>query len=170
MTKNEFKDKIKALVKQVYSKDTPVNLDAPSEVDLDIAETFPVLGKFPDLKKIIVDLFTEQYELFIEDIQWVAPRPTTFRIVLANGESFFLHYTPRSWVATIEGKKYYLASLGEEEQAVQTLARILSYGQKAETTTAEGGTEEAGAETGTEEAGQEEVTPEETPAEETPAA
>jgi len=162
MTKNEFKDKIKALVKQVYSKDTPVNLDAPSEVDLDIAETFPVLGKFPDLKKIIVDLFTEQYELFIEDIQWVAPRPTTFRIVLANGESFFLHYTPRSWVATIEGKKYYLASLGEEEQAVQTLARILSYGQKAETTTAEGG-----AEADTEEAGQEEVTPEEeTPAEE----
>jgi hypothetical protein len=52
---------------------------------------------------------------------------------LANGESFFLHYTPRSWVATIEGKKYYLASLGEEQQAVQTLARILSYGQKAET-------------------------------------
>lgn len=166
MTKNEFKDKIKALVKQVYSKDTPVNLDAPSEVDLDIAETFPVLGKFPDLKKVIVELFTEQYELFIEDIQWVAPRPTTFRIVLANGESFFLHYTPRSWVATIEGKKYYLASLGEEEQAVQTLARILSYGQKAETSS----TEEAGAETGTEETGQEEVTPEETPAEETPTA
>jgi hypothetical protein len=83
---------------------------------------------------------------------------------LANGESFFLHYTPRSWVATIEGKKYYLASIGEEEQAVQTLARILSYGQKAETTT------ETGAEGGTEETGEEEVTPEETPAEETPAA
>ena len=135
MTASELKDKIKALAKQVYSKDMPVNLDASSEVDLDIGETFPVLGKFPNLKKVIVDLFTEQYELFIEDIQWVAPKPTTFRIILANGESFFLHYTPRSWVATIEGKKYYLASLGEEQQAVQTLARILSYGQKAETDT-----------------------------------
>lgn len=133
MTKNELKEKIKNLAKQVYSKDTPVNLDASSSVDLDTGETFPVLGKFPNLKRVIVDLFTEQYELFIEDIQWVAPKPTTFRIILANGESFFLHYTPRSWVATIEGKKYYLASLGEEEQAVQTLARILSYGQKAET-------------------------------------
>ena len=162
MTKNELKDKIKALVKQVYTKDAPVNLDAETNITLD-TETFPVLGKFPDLKQIIVDLFTKQYELFISDIQWVAPKPTTFRIILANGESFFLHYTPRSWVATIEGKKYYLASLGEEEQAVQSLARILSYGQKAETT-AEGGTEEAGAETGTEETGQEEVTPEETPA------
>jgi hypothetical protein len=160
MTASELKDKIKALAKQVYSKDTPVNLDAPSEVNLDVAETFPVLGKFPDLKQVIIDLFTKQYELFIEDIQWVAPRPTTFRIILANGESFFLHYTPRSWVATIEGKKYYLASLGEEEQAVQTLARILSYGQKAETTA------ETGAEGGTEETGQEEVTPEEPSAEE----
>jgi hypothetical protein len=119
----------------VYSKDMPVNLDASSNVDLDIGETFPVLGKFPNLKRVIVDLFTEQYELFIENIQWVAPKPTTFRIILANGESFFLHYTPRSWVATIEGKKYYLTSLGEEQQAVQTLARILSYGQKAETET-----------------------------------
>lgn len=163
MTKNELKDKIKALVKQVYRKDNHVDLDSNINIDLD-AEAFPVLGKFPDLKQIIVDLFTKQYELFISDIQWVAPKPTTFRIILANGESFFLHYTPRSWVATIEGKKYYLASLGEEEQAVQTLARILSYGQKAETT--EAGTEEAGAETGAEETGQEEVAPEETPAEE----
>jgi hypothetical protein len=163
MTKNELKDKIKNLVKQVYSKDMPVNLDTSGEIDLD-TEAFPVLGKFPDLKKVIVNLFTKQYELFISDIQWVAPRPTTFRILLANGESFLLHYTPRSWVATIEGKKYYLASIGEEEQAVQTLARILSYGQKAETN--EAGTEEAGAETGTEKTGEEEVTPEEPAAEE----
>lgn len=162
MTASELKDKIKALAKQVYQKDAPVNLDTSGEITLD-TETFPVLGKFPELKRIIINLFTRQYELFIEDIQWVAPRPTTFRILLANGESFLLHYTPRSWVATIEGKKYYLASLGEEEQAVQTLARILSYGQKAETTT------ETGAEGGTEETGQEEVTPEE-PAAKEPAA
>jgi hypothetical protein len=161
MTKNELKDKIKALVKQVYQKDTPVNLDSNVTIDLDV-EAFPVLGKFPDLKQIIIDLFTKQYELFISDIQWVAPKPTTFRILLANGESFLLHYTPRSWVATIEGKKYYLASLGEEEQAVQTLARILSYGQKEEPT-------EADTETGTEEPAAEEPSAEE-PAAEEPAA
>jgi hypothetical protein len=160
MTKNELKEKIKNLAKQVYSKDMPVNLDASSSVDLDVGETFPVLGKFPNLKKVIVDLFTEQYELFIEDIQWVAPKPTTFRIILANGESFFLHYTPRSWVATIEGKKYYLASLGEEQQAVQTLARILSYGQKAETD-AETSTEVSAEEPAAEEPAAEEPSAEE---------
>ena len=84
-------------------------------------------------------------------------------ILAINGESFLLHYTPRSWVATIEGKKYYLASIGEEEQAVQTLARILSYGQKAEVT--EVGTEEAGAETSTEEPAAEEPAAEEVPSE-----
>ena len=157
MTKNELKEKIKGLVKQVYSKDTPVNLDASGEITLD-TETFPVLGKFPELKTIIVNLFTKQYELFIEDIQWVAPRPTTFRILLANGETFFLHYTPRSWVATIEGKKYYLTNLGEEEQAAQTLARVLSYGQKAEATPDE--------ETSAETAEDPVETPEETPTEE----
>ena len=162
MTKNELKEKIKNLAKQVYSKDMPVNLDASSNVDLDIGETFPVLGKFPNLKKVIVDLFTEQYELFIEDIQWVAPKPTTFRIILANGESFFLHYTPRSWVATIEGKKYYLAALGEEQQAVQTLARILSYGQKSETETdTETSTEVSSGETEEEEPAAEEAPTEE---------
>ena len=161
MTTSELKDKIKVLVKQVYTKDTPVNVDSPSEIDLDIAETFPVLGKFPDLKKVIVDLFTKQYELFIEDIQWVAPRPTTFRILLANGESFLLHYTPRSWVATIEGKKYYLANLGEEEQAAQSLARVLSYGIKTEATP-EG---ETAAETSTETAEEPAETPEEPAAE-----
>jgi len=161
MTKNELKDKIKALVKQVYQKDTPVNLDSNVTIDLDV-EAFPVLGKFPDLKQIIIDLFTKQYELFISDIQWVAPKPTTFRILLANGESFLLHYTPRSWVATIEGKKYYLASLGEEEQSVQTLARILSYGQKEEPT-------ETDTETDTEEPAAEEPAAEE-PAAEEPAA
>lgn len=161
MTASELKDKIKALAKQVYSKDTPVDLDTPSQVDLDIAETFPVLGKFPDLKQVIIDLFTKQYELFIEDIQWVAPRPTTFRILLANGESFLLHYTPRSWVATIEGKKYYLASLGEEEQAAQSLARVLSYGIKTEATP-EG---ETAAETETETTTEPTETPEEPAAE-----
>ena len=162
MTASELKEKIKILAKQVYTKDTPVNVDSPSEINLDIEETFPVLGKFPDLKKVIIDLFTKQYELFIEDIQWVAPRPTTFRILLANGESFFLHYTPRSWVATIEGKKYYLANLGEEEQAAQTLARVLSYGIKTEATP-EG--ETAAETTDTETAAEPTETPEEPAAE-----
>ena len=148
MTKDELKEKIKVLVNQVYKPDF---LQAKDKISLD-APKFPVLEKFPTLKNVVINLFTTQYEVFIQDIQWVAPRPTTFRMILTNGEQFFIHYTPRSWIATIEGKKYYLANIGEEEQAVQSLARVLSYGQKA----------------GTEAAGETVATDEEVPAEETP--
>jgi len=154
MTKDELKEKIKVLVKQVYK---PKTLTAQDTISLD-APKFPVLEKFPSLKEVIINLLTDQYELFITDIQWVAPKPTTFRIILGNGEPFMLTYTPRSWIAQVEGKKYYLLNLSEEEQAAQAIARMLAYGITEEKS---GGTETP------------EETPEETPAEtpeETPAA
>jgi len=133
MTRSELKNKIKDLVKQVYSKTTnqpsEVDLDSPSVVSLD-NERFPVLVKFPTLKKTIIDLLTDQYELFLKDIEWVAPRPTTFRIILANDQVFYLIYTDRSWLAKVEGKKYYLLNLNEEQNCIEAIARILSYGAK----------------------------------------
>jgi len=132
MTKNELKNKIKDLVKKVYSstvKSTEVDLDSPSVVSLD-NERFPVLAKFPTLKLTIIKLLTDQYDLFLKDIEWVAPRPTTFRIVLGNDQTFYLIYTDRSWIAKVEGKKYYLLNLNEEQNCIEAIARILSYGAK----------------------------------------
>ena len=126
MTKSELRDKIKSIALQNL-KPKSIDLDKGNDVSLD-ALKFPVLGKFPDLKKIIVSLLTKQYEVFMSDIQWVAPRPTTFRIVLANKETFYLMYTERSWIAKVEGKKYYLLNLSEEESAAESISRILSYG------------------------------------------
>jgi hypothetical protein len=126
MNKNDLRDKIKVLVKQVY-KTKSVDLDNGKQISLD-ADKFPVLVKFPKLKQVIVDLLTTQYEIFMKEIQWVAPRPTTFRIVLGNDESFLLIYTERSWIAQIEGKKYYLLNLSEEEGAAEAISRLLAYG------------------------------------------
>ena len=132
MTKDELKNKIKDLVKKVYSsttKSTEVDLDSPSVVSLD-NERFPVLVKFPTLKDTIVKILTDQYELFLKDIEWVAPRPTTFRIILGNDQVFYLIYTDRTWIAKVEGKKYYLLNLSEEQNCIEAIARILSYGAK----------------------------------------
>ena len=126
MKKSELRDKIKSLVQQTYKAKT-IDLDKGGEVTLD-AEKFPVLAKFPKLKEVIVDLLTDQYEVFMKTIEWVAPRPTTFRIVLGNDENFMLIYTERSWIAQVEGKKYYLLNLGEEEQAAESISRLLAYG------------------------------------------
>ena len=80
------------------------------------------------------------------NIEWVAPRPTTFRIVLGNNENFLLTYTERSWIAQIEGKNYYLLNLGEEEQATQAIARMLAYGAATEAPAEDANIEEPAAE------------------------
>jgi hypothetical protein len=85
------------------------------------------LTKFPELKKVLVDLLTPDFDFFLASIDWVAPRPTTFRINLKNGTSFYLIFTPRSWIAQVEGKKYYLLNLNEEEAACEAIARQLRY-------------------------------------------
>ena len=136
--KQELIDKIQTIAKRAYAakvKDNTLGV-TPDDVDFD-TETFPVLTKFPILKKVVTDLLTDQYEMFISDIQWVAPRPTTFKMMLANGQFFYFIYTERSWIAQIEGKKYYLLNLNEEEQASESIARILRYGGKAEPEKAE---------------------------------
>ena len=138
MTRDELKDKIKTLVKQVYKpEDNKINLDYNESISLD-SDKFPILLQYPSLKDAIEQLLTHQYKPFIIDIQWVAPKPITFRIILTNGETFYLISTPKSWIAQVEGKKYYLLNIGEEEAACQSIARMLYYGnQAAETAPAE---------------------------------
>jgi hypothetical protein len=142
MTASELKDKIRALALQV--------VDERSVAD-ESASEYDELTKFPALKDIIVDLLTHEFNSFLESIDWIAPRPTTFRINLLNGQSFILIYTLRSWIAQVEGKKYYLLNLDEEEYAAQAISRILQYGPKsgadaAATEDAEAGAEDTGAE------------------------
>ena len=119
MTRGEFKEKIRLLVVKIL-KDKK---DAES-----IFVEYDELTKFPELKDIITTLLTSDFDPFLAGIDWVAPRPTTFRINLKNDQEFYLIYSPRSWVAQIEGKKYYLLNLSEEERACEAIARILRYG------------------------------------------
>ena len=121
MTKAELREKIRALAFAVVGEKSKAE---------DAAEAYDELTKFPELKDIIVNLMTHEFDSFLERIDWVSPKPTTFRIVLLNGESFLLTYSPRSWVAQIQGKKYYLLNLDEEEYACQAISRILQYGPK----------------------------------------
>ena len=143
MTSEELKERIRGLAFEVV-KDKKKSEYAAAEYD--------ELTKFPELKDIIVSLLTADFDPFLSSIDWVAPRPTTFRINLKNDESFYLIWMRRSWIAQIEGKKYYLLNLPAEEKAAEAIARLLRYGPA-------GGDEE---EMGTEEVGIEEPEVEET--------
>ena len=130
MQKSEFIAKIKILAKQAYAEKTNP-LAEPEEIEK-IASKFPIVDKFPPLKGVMDDLFDFQYEPFVKDIQWVAPRPTTFRVILVNGADFYLIYQGEDegkglFIAQVAGKKYFLESLPEEQQASEAIARLLRY-------------------------------------------
>ena len=146
MTVDQFKEKVRMIVKKVYvpkKEDTPI-------IDFEEFQTFP------ELRAVIIDLLTTDYSSFIASIDYVAPKPTTFRINLKNGQFFYLVWSERSWIAQVEGKKYYLLNLNEEERAIEAIARILRYSAP------EGMEEEGGGDSEIESEETEEVETEET--------
>jgi len=151
MTVDELKERIRGMVKQVYQAKTVTPLEAVQ---------YDELTKFPELKQVLVDLMTPEFSNFLASIDWVAPRPTTFRINLKNDQEFYLLYGNRSWIAQIEGKKYYLLNLPEEERAAEAISRLLRYGSKEEPSEENEGFVDYGAE--------KEKPAKETPPEETP--
>lgn len=129
MTKKELIAKLKPIIRAAYSD---LGISPSEEVEDDTLLAYDELTKFPELKDVIVDLLTVDFSKFMESIDWVAPRPTTFRINLLNGQNFILVYHDRGWEARVEGKNYYLLNLDEEQRAAKAIARILEYGAKVE--------------------------------------
>ena len=119
MTAAELREKIRMLIPTIVGQRKQA---AAAAVEYD------EFAKFPELKRVIVDLLTHEFDNFVASIDWVAPKPTTFRINLKNDFNFYLIFTKTSWIAQVEGKKYYLLNLPEEERAIEAIARILRYG------------------------------------------
>ena len=131
-----------------------------------------ILKKYAGLKNTLEYLMTPSFEEYITGIYVVAPKPTTFKVVLHNGQFFFLQFMGKAYEATVEGKKYCLMSIGEKERCMVAISRLLRFGNPLKTKgpdgaeqatrDSEGPTEEAGptppAETSAPEAGGEELT------------
>jgi len=127
MTKSELIAKIKKIAPQALSSFNKAEVSAVE---------YEELTAFPALKDVIVDLLTSDYGKFIDSIDWVAPKPTTFRVVFLNDEFIYLIYHTRSWIAEVSGKKYYLLNLPEMESATKAIARLLRNGSKVDDTEA----------------------------------
>ena len=68
MVKEDFKNRIRAIVKQVYKAQSKIDLDVPkTDISLDL-DKFPILAKFPTLRDAIVQLLTTQYKDFVSEI------------------------------------------------------------------------------------------------------
>ena len=137
---------------------------APEETVLEDA-TDKILGKFPTVKAAIIKLQTEQFKEFVESIDWISPRPSSFRVNLKNGQDYILKWTGKTFEAQILGKRYLLSNIAEYQQALDKLAILYKEapmsgagdGEPADTDTGGGGGgggefpgEEGGAEGGEE--------------------
>ena len=122
-----------------------------------------ILRKYPSMTGTLQMLMSSAYKDYITGIYVVAPKPTTFKIVLHNDLDFFLTYLGKAYEATVSGKKFYLQTVGEKERCMKAVARLLALGSPVKTKGPEGGEVAA-------EAPAEEAPAEETPAEEAPPA
>lgn len=81
--------------------------------------------EFSYLRDTLTDLLTDQYPTFIKGVDWVAPKPTTFRVNLRNGQYFMLIWNTDDFQAIVGGKKYDLSSLPQQENATKSISRLL---------------------------------------------
>ena len=90
--------------------------------------TDTILSKFPTLKAAIVKLQTEEFKEFIDSIDWISPRPTSFRVNLTNGQDYILKWTGKGFEAQIMGKRYYIDKISDYQQALDKLAVLYREG------------------------------------------
>jgi len=104
-----------------------------------------ILDKYPSLKETLIMLLTNAFKDYLTGIYIVAPKPTTFKIVLHNGQFYYLRYLGKAYEAKVVGRRYYLLTVGDKERAIQAIAALLELGRpigtqgpEAETTSTEG--------------------------------
>jgi hypothetical protein len=87
-----------------------------------------IIQRYPSLDATMIDLMTDTYRDYITGIYVMAPKPTTFKILLHNGQSFYLTYNPKGYIAKVSGKQYMLMGLKEEEYAIKAISKLLMMG------------------------------------------
>ena len=96
------------------------DMDASKDTVLEDS-TDKILSKFPTLKNVIIKLQTEDFKDFVESIDWVSPRPSSFRVNLKNGQDYILKWLGDGFQAQIMGKRYFLNKIDEYQQALDKL-------------------------------------------------
>jgi hypothetical protein len=107
--------------------------EAPEEATQQISfEEDPInylLVKYPSLKEYMTILMSDAFKDYITGLYVVAPRPTTFKVVLHNNQEFILVWTGKTYICKVEGKKYYLSFLSDKQRATAAIAQLLELGQ-----------------------------------------
>jgi hypothetical protein len=139
---------LEILKRLIIEADEETTVDAEASDEETVEEPKPgsfeadpmgfILKKYHGLNELMIELMTSDFKEYVDGIFIMAPKPTTFKIQLHNGQFFFLVYLGKAYEATIEGKKYYLMGLGEKERCMTAIARLLRFGTPLKTKGPEG--------------------------------
>lgn len=136
----ENREYIKGLIKEVVldmlneeevQDEQRIEFQTPEDIEKAKFEEDPInyiLQKYPSLKQTLDMLMTAHFKDYVSGIYIVAPKPTTFKIVLHNGQSFILTFMGKAYTCRVAGKSYYLLTIGEKERAIISIARLLETG------------------------------------------
>ena len=97
-----------------------------------------ILDKYISLNNIMTELMTDSYREYLDAVFIVSPKPTSFKIVLHNGQHFFLTYMGPVYEASVAGKNYYLSNIGEKERCMLAISKLLRGGNPLKTKGPEG--------------------------------
>lgn len=137
ITKKALKNLIQECYLEYLQRKAAVVLLEDAEKDGDMVygegaelpdSTDQILAKFPTLKHALIRLHSDDWEEFVQGIEWVSPRPTIFRIKLTNGQDYTLQWMGQDFEAEISGKKYYIGQLNGYQQALNKLAILYQEG------------------------------------------
>jgi hypothetical protein len=123
MTKKELADKVRAAAQKIAGNND--KLETPTAAAFKYS---PMLEKFPKLQETLITLMSQDFTAFVENIDWVAPRPTTFKITLKNFNTFHLIWNGDTFTARVSGTQYNLSNLGEEQRAIKAIQELLIVG------------------------------------------
>ena len=123
MTKKELADKVRAAARNIASRAEMPETDSPMSFKYS-----DMLYKFPKLQETLVRLLSNDFTSFVENIDWIAPRPTTFKITLKNQNIFYLIWNGAEFTARVAGTQYNLSSLGDEQRAIKSIQELLITG------------------------------------------
>ena len=82
--------------------------------------------RFPGLKKVMEEVMSPAFGRYVNGIDVIAPKPTTFNVSLINGQEFSIKYLGnKNFSVKVAGKKYNPINLGEAERCSQAIADLL---------------------------------------------
>jgi hypothetical protein len=87
-----------------------------------------ILTKYKMLTSHLKTLMGDQFKEYLGGVFIVSGKPTTFKILLKNGQYFYMVYMGKTYEANVLGKRYYLMNIGEIQMATMAVSRILRFG------------------------------------------